>query len=57
MNKEEAQKLKTFKNYCTCGGSAWNMNGRDKRRPHMAYCPQREEYNEWYDALHGNDDE
>ena len=55
MNKEEAQKLKTFKNYCICGGFAWSMNDRDKRRPHMSYCPQREEYNQWYDALHGDE--
>ena len=52
MTKEEALIKKTFKNYCTCGGYAHSMNGRNPRRPHMSYCPQAEEYNEWYDALY-----
>ena len=52
MTKEEAQQLKTFKNYCTCGGYAWQMNGRPEAQPHMAWCPQSEEYAEWYQALH-----
>jgi hypothetical protein len=39
---------KTFKNYCTCGGYAWSMNGRDPKQPHMAWCPQFKEYAEWY---------
>ncbi len=42
--------IKSFKERCTCGGYAHTMNGRDPARPHMDYCPQREEYNEWYDA-------
>jgi hypothetical protein len=37
-----------FKNHCTCGGFAWTMNGRDPAQPHMAWCPQLEEYAEWY---------
>jgi hypothetical protein len=37
-----------FKNYCTCGGYAWRMNGRDPADPHMDYCRQREEYLEWW---------
>lgn len=57
MSKECAQKMKTFKNYCTCDGYAHSMNGRDKRRPHMDYCPQREEYNQWYDALYGTNEQ
>jgi hypothetical protein len=52
MTREEAQKLVTFKHYCTCGGYAHALNGRDPRRPHMDWCPQLKEYNEWYDAMH-----
>lgn len=51
MTREEALALKTFRNYCTCGGYAWQMNGRDRRHPHMAWCPQFEEYAEYIDAL------
>lgn len=51
MNKDEAKNLKYFKNLCTCGGFAWKMNGRNPARPHMSYCPQLEEYNEWYDLV------
>jgi len=54
MTTDEAKKLTTFKHFCTCGGYASSMNGRDERRPHMHWCPQAEEYNEWYDALHGH---
>ncbi len=49
MTKEEAQNLKTFKHYCSCGGTARSNN--DPRRPHLHWCPQKDEYNEWYDAL------
>ena len=42
---------KRFKNPCTCGGYAHSMNGRDEARPHMEYCKQRQEYNEWYDSV------
>lgn len=51
MTKEEAQNLKSFKNYCTCGGYAYTMNNRPKEQPHMTYCKQYEEYAEWYNAL------
>jgi hypothetical protein len=51
MTKDEAKKLISFKNYCTCGGFAWYMSGRPQRRPHAYWCPQREEYNTWYDAI------
>ena len=51
MTYEEAKNLKSFKNYCNCGGSAWNMNGRNPARPHMSWCPQIDEYNEWYDLV------
>lgn len=46
--------LTTFQDYCTCGGFAHSMNGRDPRRPHMSWCPQRDEYNKWYDETHMN---
>ena len=51
MNLDEAKNLKSFKNYCNCGGYAWSMNGRDRARPHMSWCPQMKEYNEWYDLV------
>ena len=51
MNYDEAKNLKSFKNCCNCGGSAWTMNGRNPARPHMSWCPQIEEYNEWYDLV------
>lgn len=44
----------TFKNYCTCGGYAWPMNGRQEAQPHMRWCPQREEYAAWYAARHAH---
>lgn len=52
MTKEQAEALVTFTHHCMCGGYAHSMNGRDPARPHMDWCPQREEYNEWWDALH-----
>ena len=48
--KEEAN-LKSFKNYCTCGGYARDINGRPAEQPHMTWCPQYAEYGEWYRAL------
>ena len=51
MNLDEARKLKSFKNYCNCGGYAWKMNGRNPARPHLSWCPQMKEYNEWYDLV------
>ena len=50
MTLDEAKNLKTFKNHCNCGGYN-TMNGRDRARPHMAWCPQVHEYNEWYDLV------
>lgn len=41
-------RLISFGNYCNCGGYAWQMNGRPEAQPHMDWCPQREEYAEWY---------
>ncbi len=55
MTKEEAKNLATFENECTCGGFAWQMNGRPQEQPHMNWCPQYDEYEEWYQALHGDD--
>lgn len=51
MTKEQAQNLKTFKNYCTCGGYAWSLNGRDKDNPHLYWCPQKGEHAAWYKAI------
>lgn len=53
MTFEEAKALKSFKNFCNCGGyAAGTMNGRDPANPHMAWCAQAAEYQEWWDALH-----
>lgn len=57
MTQEEALKLRRFDHHCTCGGYAYSMNGRDPARPHMAYCLQGKQYNEWYDAINGKGDE
>lgn len=51
MTFDEAQKLKRFDHYCTCGGFAHSMNGRDRDDPHMAWCPQRPQWLEWWAAL------
>lgn len=49
-------RLTTFDAYCSCGGYAYELNGRNPRDPHTDWCPQREQYAEWvaaggYDAL------
>lgn len=54
MNFDEAKKLKTFQNHCTCGGFAWSINGRNPANPHMNWCPQKDEYHQWY-TLVGKD--
>lgn len=51
MTREEAEKLVTFRYSCTCGGFAWTMNGRPKSDPHMEWCKQKPEYDEWYAAM------
>ena len=56
MTQEDARSLKSFENYCTCGGYAWQMNGRPQNQPHMEWCPQREEYIEWWNALRGREE-
>ena len=53
MTYDEAKNLVVFENYCNCGGFNYKQNGRPGDRPHMNWCPQREEYNEWYD-LYGH---
>jgi hypothetical protein len=45
---EPANKPISFKSYRTCGGYAWQMNGRPEAQPHMNWCPQREEYAIWF---------
>lgn len=51
MTKEEAQNLKCFDHYCTCGGFAHSMNGRPKSNPHADWCPQKPQYDSWYKAM------
>jgi hypothetical protein len=52
MTREEAENLKSFDDYCICGGFAWSQNGRPESNPHMTWCPQKKQYGEWYKALH-----
>jgi hypothetical protein len=51
MTRDEALALKTFENRCTCGGYAYQMNGRERLQPHMPWCSQYREYAEWMAAL------
>ena len=53
MTKEEAENLKSFDHYCTCGGFAHSINGRPESNPHMSWGPQKPQYDEWYKALWG----
>ncbi len=46
MTDEQALSLKSFSHYCNCGGYA-----RSDRHPHLAYCPQLDEYEEWMEAI------
>jgi hypothetical protein len=41
-----------YENYCTCGGH----NRTDhKSNPHLHYCPQRKEYDEWLEIMEKKD--
>ena len=51
MTTQEALALRSFDHYCNCGGFAWRRNGRDPKSPHMAWCPQKPQYDEWVAAL------
>lgn len=53
MTKEEAESLTTFDEICICGGFAWQLNGRPQADPHMHWCPQKPQYDERYEAMHG----
>ncbi len=44
--------MASFECYCTCGGYAHSINGRDPANPHMTWCPQYEEYKAWWEATH-----
>lgn len=46
MTNQEALALKSYDKYCNCGGYA-----RKGRHPHMDYCPQLKQYEEWMEAL------
>jgi hypothetical protein len=52
MTPEEAAKLTSFEHFCTCGGHAWRMNNRPESNPHMRWCPQKPQYDEWWKAMH-----
>lgn len=51
MTYEEAKNLKSFKNYCTCGGFAGMSERAKSRHPHLEYCPQRTEWEAWKAAM------
>ena len=58
MTKQEAIDLKSFKNYCNCGGYAWSTreliygtNKLPKDHPHYMWCNQYQEWEEWKRAL------
>jgi hypothetical protein len=55
MTKEEAEAITNFEEYCTCGGYAWSTNGRPHSDPHMPWCPQKPQYDEWWKAMYGAD--
>lgn len=57
MTPKEARELRTFKNYCNCGGFAYTMNGRNPQDPHMHWCAQRAEWLEWSEAMKKQDKE
>jgi hypothetical protein len=56
MTLEEARTLEGFTHYCTCGAYAGKLTG-DTADPHLYWCPQKEEYRQWYAAMFDNDEE
>lgn len=50
MTPTEAANHKRFKRGCTCGGYGWTLNGRPQNQPHRNWCPQYDEYAEWWAA-------
>ena len=51
MTYDEARNLKTFKNYCNCGGFARLSERAQSRHPHMSWCAQADEWEEWKAAI------
>ena len=51
MNEGEAKNLKSFKNYCNCGGFAGLSERAKSRHPHMIWCAQAKEWEEWKTAM------
>jgi hypothetical protein len=51
MTREDAINLKSFKNYCTCGGYAGMSERAKSRHPHMNWCKQYAEWEEWKAAI------
>ena len=45
---EKWKRKKKFDNFCTCGGYAYTINGRNPDQPHMEWCKQFDEYSEYY---------
>ena len=40
--------IRSYQNYCTCGGYAHTMNGRNPEHPHKSWCAQYKEYEDLY---------
>jgi len=51
MTYDEARNLKTFKNFCNCGGFARLSERAQSRHPHMSWCTQADEWEEWKAAI------
>jgi hypothetical protein len=52
MTLGDALKHRSFKHYCNCGGYAYGMSMRSMSdHPHMNWCAQYSEWEEWAEAL------
>ena len=51
MTPAEAMALKSFGHPCNCGGYAGISDRSQSRHPHMFWCAQFEEWEEWRAAM------
>ena len=51
MTYEEAKELKRFKNSCNCGGYSGLSDRAKSRHPHLPWCFQHDEWEEWKLAM------
>ena len=52
MTYEEAVNMKTYRNYCNCGGYASMSERTQSKTPHVTWCAQYEEFMAREEALH-----